>query len=453
MAKVISLSSRGIKYKLIVAVCLMSVIPFLVCLNYIFPSLLTNLMTRSILPLLLVIMLGMIILGFIIIKQILDPVVNLSRHASLIAEGNFEKPINTQGEDEVGQLGKALNQLTVKIKRSMDELKDYGSKTAQINMEIQKRVFFMAALLQISDLIAQGEKLDAILHICLEKVKDLAHSSASFILFFEEGIFSLKVQFGLIQEVQTKAVFSEHNECVRQIFAKGAVTIIDAKNQKPLCQRFVSVFGVKNFLGFPIASRQKPIALLGIGNDSLDFAYSEEDIELFNIFGKQMSIAIENNLLLERLEKLEIKDALTGLYNEQYLHHRLDEEIKRAILAQRPCSFILARIHNFEGYQKLHGPIAAETVFKKISSYLNSAFSGIECVGRFGDYQFAVILPEKNKRQAEKVAEELKARIEYLFKDESCEDRKFQMVMTVAENPLDGVSAQELILFAQNCLS
>ena len=452
MAKAISLSSRSIKYKLIVAVCLMSVIPFLVCLNIIFPSLLSHLLPESMLPILFLIMPGMIILGFIIIKQILDSVVKLSRDALLIAEGNLEKPIDTQGEDEVGQLGQALNQLTVKIKKSMDELKDYGSKTAQINIEIQKRVFFMSALLQISDLIVQGEKLDAILHICLEKVKDLAHSSVSFILFFEGGEFIPRVQFGLSQEAEAKAVFSEHNECLRQIFAKGALTVIDAKNQKPFCQRFVSVFGLRNFLGFPIASRQKPIALLGIGNDNLDFTYNDEDIELFSIFGKQMGIAIENYLLLERLEKLEIKDALTGLYNQQYIHHRLDEEIKRAILAQRPCSFILARIHSFEGYQKLHGPIAAETVFKKMASYLSGAFSGIECVGRFGDYQFAIILPERNKRQAEKLAEELKSKMEYLFRDEPREDKKLHMEIAVAENPLDGVNARELILFAQNCL-
>lgn len=452
MAKAISLSSRSIKYKLIVAVGLMSVIPFLVCLNIIFPSLLTHMLAESMLPVLFLIMFCMIILGFIIIKQILDPVAKLSRDALLIAEGSLGKPIDTQGEDEVGQLGKALNQLTVKIKKSMDELKDYGSKTAQINLEIQKRVFFMAALLQISDLIAQGEKLDTILQICLEKVKDLAYSSASFILFFKDGVFIPRVQFGLSSESKEKVVFSEHNECLRQMFANGAVTIIDAKHQRPACQRFISVFGIRNFLGFPIASRQKPIALLGIGSDNSDFRYNDEDLELFIIFGKQMGIAIENHLLLERLEKLEIKDALTGLYNEQYIHHRLDEEIKRAILAQRPCSFILARIHSFEGYQKLYGPIAAETVFKKTASYLSGVFSGIECVGRFGDYQFAIILPEINKRQAEKVAEELKSKIEYLFKDEPREDKKLHLEIAVAENPLDGVNARELTLFAQNCL-
>ena len=93
---------------------------------------------------------------------------------------------------------------------------------------------------------------------------------------------------------------------------------------------------------------------------------------------------------------------LTGLYNERYVRHHLDEEIKRAIIYQRPCGFVLARIQNFTSYQKLYGQVASEAVFKKIASSLSASFSGIEKVGRFADYDFAVILPEKNKRQAQK---------------------------------------------------
>ena len=452
MAKSSSLSSRGIKYKLIIAVCLMSVIPILICFNYIFPSFLLGFGIKSNFVIVIAIMLGLVMLGATILKQIFDPVVKLSREATLIAKQGVPKHIDIKGEDEIGQLGQALNQLTQKIRLNMDELKNYGSKTAQINSEIQKRVHFISALLHISDVVAQGGEIDSVLTLCVEKVKDLAHSSVVFILYLEEGIFSLKAQWGLTHEAKLKATFSEHNMCLIQMLEKDIPTVIDSKNQKHSFQKFLAGFEIKHFLGVPIFSYQKPVALLGIGNALLDFTYSADDIELLSIFGKQMAIAIENNCMVERLEKLEIKDMLTGLYNEYYIRSRLDEEIKRAILYQRPCALVLAKINNFMEYQKAHGLIAAEAILKKTAACMGNLFIGDERIGRFADYQFAVIFPEKNKRQAQKIAEEMEQEVERFFKKEPDPQRNFSISAVVAENPLDGVTAQELILSAQKAL-
>jgi diguanylate cyclase (GGDEF)-like protein len=191
---------------------------------------------------------------------------------------------------------------------------------------------------------------------------------------------------------------------------------------------------------------------LGIGNSSPDFTYSAGDRELLDIFGKQVTIAIENDILARRVEKLEIRDMLTGLYNEQYLRSRLDEEIKRAIMYQRPCGIILVKINNFSTYQNRYGQIACETALKKVASCLGSSLTNVERIARFADYEFAIVLPEKNKRSCEKTAEELKQKVEYLFKDEAQADKRLSISVAVAENPLDGVSAQELILSAQELL-
>lgn len=445
-----SLNSRGIKYKLVIAVCLMSVIPILICLNYMFPSMLISFISKSNLGFIILITLFIIILGIGVIRQIIDPVASLSRDAKLIAAGDIQRRIEIKSDDEVGQLGSALNQLTLKIKESMDELKGYGSKTAQINLEIQKRIVAMSGLLQISELITKNAKLDEIAHLCVEKLKGFADSSLGFLFFLEGGQLALKVQNGLSIESAQTISFSEHNECVEHIFKKRTVSTFDAKNPYPSCQKLAAALGIKNFLCLPIFSvHQKPLGVVGIANNIENFAYSRDDSELLDIFAKQLTIAIENDLLLRKVEELEIRDTLTGLYNEHYVRNRLDEEIQRAIIYQRPCGFILAQISNFHTYQNTYGQIACETVLKKIASCVNNAFSGVERVGRFGDYELAIILPEKNKRQAEKIAEDLQKKVEELFKDESEPDKKLGIRTAIAENPLDGVSAQELISSAR----
>jgi len=451
MAKSASLSSKGIKRKLFIAVCLMSVIPILVCLNLVFPSLFISFLSRASLKLIILIMVLISFLGFVLVKQIIDHIVRMAREAKSMAEGNTDKCIEIKSEDEIGQLGSAINQLTARIKENLNELEDYGSKTAQINIDIQKRVVIMSGLLQISSLITKGAKLDDILNLCVEKLKGLADSSAAFILFLDSGKMVVRAQAGLSEDRGVS--FAESDECVARMFKSGALTVIDTKNFNASCLKLLSVLNIKNLLCLPIYLARTPVAMAGVGNNIPDFIYKRDDQELLDIFGRQVAIAIESDWLTRKVEGLEIKDMLTGLYNERYIRHHLDEEIKRAIIYQRPCGFILARIHNFAFYQKLHGQVASEAVFKKIASALSASFSGIEKVGRFADYDFAVILPEKNKRQAQKTAEELQKNVETVFQDEPDKDKKLGIAVVVVENPLDGADSNELISIARNLLN
>jgi len=161
-------------------------------------------------------------------------------------------------------------------------------------------------------------------------------------------------------------------------------------------------------------------------------------------------VAIENDYLLEKVRNLEIRDELTGLYNERFIRGYLDDEIKRSIIYQRPCSFILLRIMDPALYREIHGEPVFGQALKKIAGALSSAFTGIERLSRFGECGFAIVLSEKNKRQAQRIADELRKKAEDLFKDSPAENR-LRAAVSVAENPIDGVTSQELIAYAQSC--
>src|SRR3989338_4300368 len=296
MAKSASLSSKGIKRKLFIAVCLMSVIPILVCLNLVFPSLFISFLSRASLKLIILIMVLISFLGFVLVKQIIDHIVRMAREAKSMAEGDTDKYIEIKSEDEIGQLGSAINQLTSRIKENLNELEDYGSKTAQINIDIQKRVVTMSGLLQISGLITKGAKLDDILRLCVEKLKSVADSSAAFILFLDNnGNMVIRAQAGL--SADCGASLAESDECVSRVFQGGALTVIDAKNFNASCLKLVSFLNIKNLLCLPIYLARKPAAIAGIGNNIPDFIYKRDDQELLDIFGKQMAIAIESDWL------------------------------------------------------------------------------------------------------------------------------------------------------------
>lgn len=455
MAKFFSIASKSIRYKLVIAVSLMSVLPVLILLNYIFPSYFLGFISSVNFPSVFLILITISGLGFIILKQIFDLIMRLSSDArKSVIDGDFTQgEIEKNGADEVGQLGLMLSQLSRRIEKNMSELKDYSTKTAQINLDIQKRVAVLSALLQMATIITQGTRLDDILNICVDRAKNLGDSQAAFLLFQEEtGRLRFKVQQGLDEDVLNEVKLLEHDESLSQIFKKRSVFAADSRNSNPAMRKLLPLFGLKNMLCAAIYLRKHPIAILAVGNKKEGFTYNTEDYDLLDIFAKQVGIALENDFLTRRVEELEVNDALTGLYNKQYIHNRLDEEIKRAIMHQRPCSFILAQVKDFASYHDSCGLIASEAALKKIASCLKSSLTEVDRVGRYDDSLFSIVLPEKNKRQSQKIAEELQGKVEYLFKDEPEISKKLSIAVSVAENPLDGISADELVACAQKSL-
>lgn len=453
----LSVTSRGLKYKLRIAVSLMSILPLLVCMYLVSRYVLPKTGINIDVTLLVMISIFIALTGFFVIKQIFDRILAVTNDAKLIVAGDLSRKVEIAREDEVGDLGDALNQLTMRIRSNMDELKSYGDKTTEINLEIQKRVLVLSSLLQISSLISQSAKLDDILKITIEKGRLLANSDIAYLLFRDEGErgFHMRVADGLNSQYLFSVKVTEEQGAFARLIRTNKPLILDKQNNlsENLVKDFNEKFKLKNTLALPIFIRGKMSGIIGIGNNKEQFLYRKDDAELLDIFAKQVAIAVENDILMHKVEKLEIKDALTGLYNETYIRTHLQEEIKRAIAYQRPCSFILFNIDNFQEFHNNFGSLQTESAIKKAASLIKDSVSEINKVARFGDDGFAVLLPEKNKRQAQEIAEEMRKKIEFTFSEEPDAKRRLTVSGGVSENPLDGIDADELIVKAKELLS
>lgn len=445
----LSLASQGVNYKLRIALYLMSVLPLLVCFYLVSRYILPTFGIKMDIVLSLLVCIVIIILGFVLVKEVFYRIVSVSTEAKLIAAGNFDVKVNTGYGDEIGDLGGALNQLTERIRSNMNELKDYGEKTRTINFEIQKRVLMLSSLLQISSLISQGEKLDEICRVTIEKSRFLADSDVAYVLFKHEerNAFYMKAVDGIDSQYLARISIEPNDIIFNKFNNLGRQFILDNNNILPdnikvdFCERFRLI----NSLILPVAFKGKVVALFGIGNSKTSFVYKKDDVELLDIFVKQLAIAVENDKLMHRVEKLEIKDTLTGLFNAAFIRNRLQEEIKRAITYQRPCAFILLCIDNFNQFVRIFGALEAEFVLKKVTFLIKGSVSEIETVARYSDDKFAIVLPEKNKRYALEIAEDIRKKIEFSFSEDKDINRRLTVSGSISENPLDGIDAEELI--------
>ncbi len=444
----LSVASRGLKYKLKISFYLMSVLPLLVCAYLVSEHIFAHRGFKTEVAFAVGISIFIAVIGYFVIKEIFNRILSVTSDAKLIAAGDLDRTIDIVRPDEVGDLGEALNQLTQRIRSNMDEIKTYGEKTTQINLQIQRRVIVLSSLLQISSLIAQGSAIDEILKLIVEKSQLLADSDVAYLLFREDSQegFRMKEVSGINSQYLLKIHLEPKGTFLDKAIASNKSLIVDKENKLPADEMryFCENFRLKNTLALPIYLKGRVIGILGIGNSREDFSYKQEDRELLDIFAKQIAIAVENDILIHRVEKLEIKDALTGLYNAAFLRARLQEEIKRAIAYQRPCALMLLDIDNFQKYQQNFGAINGESTLKRIASLIKSCVGEIDRVARTGADEFAILLPEKNKRQAQDIAEDIRKKIEYSYSEEQDANKKITVSAGVSENPVDGVDAEGL---------
>lgn len=452
-----SLNSRTIKQKLMVAFHLMSILPILVCAylvsNYIIPKI----GFRIDVIVFLVVSVLVAIVGLLVIKEIFDRLSSVSNDARMIAAGDISRKLIVGNRDEVGELGNVLNQLTQRIRGDMNELKNYSAKTAQINLEIQKKIIILSNLMQVSSLISQGTKLEDVLRAAVEKSRFLANSDTAFLLFKDENKepFYVKVADGAKADYLLTVSVNAKEDLYNKAFNLNKLLILDKQNSlnDNLTVDFFARFQVKNFLSMPIFLRGRVKAVLGIANTRENFLYSKDDIELLDIFSKQIAIAIENDILTQHIESLQTKDVLTGLYNKAFIESRLQEEIKRAIIYQRPCAFVVFNIDNFKNYREKFGLIAAEAALKKAAGLIRDTITDVDRAGRTNDDEFSLILPEMNKRQAREIAEGIRKKAELSFNAGADKNKCLTFSAGVSENPLDGIEAEQLISKAKELLS
>ncbi len=457
--KKLSIVPTSLRHKLTIAFVLMSLIPLAISVylayNYIFwnpqhPWVITDI------SFLLAITIVIALLGFKISRDIISSVIDLALKARVIVNGDLIQTIDVKSEDEIGELGSALNVLTRRIRENMDELRSYGERTKDINVEINKKVMVLSGLLQIGNLISQGSPLEQVLELIVNKVLQLEDESTIFLMLAEEkDMLATKISYNLkkkeLKDLKLKTGTGLLGRCVLD----GKLLVLD-KGSRSIKEsdEFLDSVELKNCVIAPVTVRGQGIGVLCFGNAAADYEFRKDDIELLKLLTRQIAIAVESERLTKKAKELSIKDELTGLYNEKYITVRLDEEIKRAILYQRPCSFVILQIDDFLLFRQGKGELAAEEAIKMIGKAIEVNVTEVDRVGRLNVGEFAVVMPEKNKKQASALAEVLRQRVEAVgITAGGIYPRNVVTVSGgVSENPLDGETSGQLIKKARALL-
>jgi len=114
----------------------------------------------------------------------------------------------------------------------------------------------------------------------------------------------------------------------------------------------------------------------------------------------------------EKLKNLTIKDPLTNLYNRRFYEVNIEKEIQNARRYGYPLSLIMFDIDFFKKVNDVHGHSIGDEILIHHSKIIYNAVRKNDFVCRVGGEEFIIILPHTTDKEALKIAEKLRMKIE-----------------------------------------
>lgn len=121
--------------------------------------------------------------------------------------------------------------------------------------------------------------------------------------------------------------------------------------------------------------------------------------------------ALDNALLLKRVEALSVTDDLTRLYNSRYLNTVLRRETKRASRSGRPLSLLFIDLDGFKSINDTHGHLRGSRALVEAAAVIRASARETDVVSRFGGDEFALVLPDTGGEGAFAVGERIREKI------------------------------------------
>jgi len=119
--------------------------------------------------------------------------------------------------------------------------------------------------------------------------------------------------------------------------------------------------------------------------------------------------------LHDRVYRMAMVDAGTGLYNRRYLNETLRRELRQTRQSGRPMAIVSFDLDRFKSVNDTHGHAAGDLVLREcaavVSAVVGTSGPGAPTLGRLGGEEFLVLMPGATLPAARDLAERLRAAV------------------------------------------
>ncbi len=179
--------------------------------------------------------------------------------------------------------------------------------------------------------------------------------------------------------------------------------------------------------------------------------YTVIAVSLARLFAKQRFEIKKNHIMLqeqnEKLENLAIRDSMTQLYNNAYIHDFIGKSVEHRHKLKGHLCILILDIDDFKLINDTYGHLFGDEVIKAIANMLKVHSREGDIVGRYGGEEFLIVMPHIQNGMIIKIADRFRLGVEELVFS-----KEVKVTVSIGGACLEEQTAMELIDLADKNL-
>ncbi|MBI4745929.1 MAG: diguanylate cyclase, partial [Deltaproteobacteria bacterium] len=318
-----------------------------------------------------------VFLAFFVYRDTVRPINALTAAMDETATGNPDVRVDLKTRDEYERIGEGFNHM-------MDAIQIREERLARFN--------------ELSKLLITSLDPATLLKMALTKMVELTDSHLGIVYLHDEegGILNPSVSHGVGEKEMRPLKVGEGLPGICAL-EKKTVILRDIPETGLLLEAGFAKVTPMEVVWFAMHYKERVLGVLAIGSLR---PHNEEELRHMEYLVAQVSIALDNALVHQEVERLSITDPLTGLYNRRYFFGRLTAEFSKSKRYNQPLSAVILDIDNFKMINDSMGHQVGDVVLKEIGLILREQTREADIWARYGGEEFIGYLPHCEKTEA-----------------------------------------------------
>ncbi len=354
----------------------------------------------------------------------------------------------------INQAGNESDEVVETLNREIERLKKEGKSreksTDEFKTKLVESTSLRRALSSIARLTVQSLEVNRVLQQVMDSLTSApirARKVALWLLNENQVVLeSAKGYGGEMVPGVTQA-----GEIVTKVAASGKM--IDSENAgRDPALASITRLRPKGFICTPLIHNREVLGVIDIEELGKEKESIRDDVDSVEFVASLTAMVVKNGRMFAEAKLRATTDGLTKLFNHRHFQDLFDEELARAGRYGDYVSVLITDIDHFKKFNDTYGHQIGDLVLVETAAVFKRVAREDDVVARYGGEEFAIVLPNTNKEEAVRVADDVRRAVESnIYKSEKG-DLRVTVSIGVSSFPDDSQDKNLLIKAADTAL-